>query len=116
MQGCSGKHVLPQRHGDLGALCAWLRKEVWSWPAPVLVGEPGWEGCGAGEGSSPCLGVGAAERQKLRLCQRPGRGLSEAQALQPDVLQRMTPGKGHLETGKAAHGPSLENSTPAFLL
>lgn len=50
-----------------------------------------WWGSQAGRAGSGqrqlCLGVGAVERQSLCLGQRPGRGLSEAKAAQPDVLQ-----------------------------
>lgn len=86
----------------------------WGSRSPVCLAKKG-----GLELACPSAGGGArlgGPRGGRRQLPGPGRGLSEAQAPQADVLQRMTPGKGHLETGKAAHGPSLENSTPAFLL
>lgn len=109
MQGCSGKHVFLQCHGGPGALCAWLMRELQSCPAP------GW-GSQAGRAAgwakaAPCASVwGQWEGKSLSLCQRAGRGLREAQAAQPDVLQEHDP------TGETTHSPALENCAAAFLL
>lgn len=50
-----------------------------------------------GEGSSPCLRVGAVQRQKPFPVSKARQRLSEAKAAQPDVLQEDDPWEGSLE-------------------
>lgn len=96
MQRRGGKHVLFQHHGNLGTLFAWLLRERFGVDLPHVPGlggglGSGWGGCGVGDGSSRASLRERWKGKSHRLCQRPGRGSTEAKASQPDVLQKDDP-------------------------